>query len=43
MIWYLENVFYNACGRIISFMKNQFPEATEDGHPVIRMGFLAWW
>lgn len=39
MIWYLENVFYNACGRIISFLKNQFPDATEDARPVIRMGF----
>jgi phosphoenolpyruvate carboxylase len=39
MIWYLENVFYNACGKIISFMKNQFPEATDESRPVIRMGF----
>ncbi len=39
MIWYLENVFYNACGRIISFLKNQFPDATEETKPVIRMGF----
>jgi len=39
MIWYLENVFYNACGRIISLLKNQFPGATEEARPVIRMGF----
>jgi phosphoenolpyruvate carboxylase len=39
MIWYLENVFYNACGRIINFLKDQFPEATDEQRPVIRMGF----
>ncbi len=39
LIWYLENVFYNACGKIISFLKNQFPNGSEDGKPVIRMGF----
>ena len=38
LVWYLENVFYNACGRIISFLKNQFA-AGEGGKPVIRMGF----
>ena len=27
LIWYLENVFYQAAGRIISFMKDQFPDA----------------
>ena len=26
LIWYLENVFYAAAGRIISFFKNQFPD-----------------
>lgn len=39
LIWYLENVFYPAAGRIISFLKNQFPEAIDDDHPVINMGF----
>jgi len=39
LIWYLENVFYPAAGRIISFLKNQFPEAINDNHPVINMGF----
>jgi phosphoenolpyruvate carboxylase len=39
LIWYLENVFYNACGRIISFMKTQFGSSAEGRRPVIRMGF----
>ena len=39
LIWYLENVFYAASGRIITFLKNQFPDATNDNEPVIRMGF----
>ena len=30
LIWYLENVFYHACGRkIISSFKDQFPDAAE--------------
>jgi phosphoenolpyruvate carboxylase len=40
LIWYLENVFYPACGRIISQMRSQFAESMpENGHPVIQMGF----
>jgi phosphoenolpyruvate carboxylase len=39
LVWYLENVFYNACGRIISFLKNQFSAVGEGSKPVIRMGF----
>ena len=39
LIWYLENVFYAAAGRIISSLKNQFPEAISKNNPVIRMGF----
>src|SRR5215471_12613168 len=39
LIWYLENVFYAAAGRIISFMKSQFPEIIPDNNPVITMGF----
>lgn len=39
LIWYLENVFYNAAGRIISFLKEQFSEAVQPGNPVITMGF----
>ena len=39
LVWYLENVFYAAAGRIISFLKNQFPDAVDDTNPVISMGF----
>lgn len=39
LIWYLENVFYPAAGRIISALKNQFPDAVDKNNPVIRMGF----
>jgi phosphoenolpyruvate carboxylase len=39
LIWYLENVFYNAAGRIISFLKEQFPYVIKDDNPVITMGF----
>jgi phosphoenolpyruvate carboxylase len=39
LIWYLENVFYAAAGRIISGLKNQFPDAVNKNNPVIRMGF----
>jgi phosphoenolpyruvate carboxylase len=39
LVWYLENVFYQAAGRIISFLKNQFPDAIPDNNPIITMGF----
>jgi len=39
LIWYLENVFYVAAGKIISTLKNQFPEAVHDDNPIINMGF----
>jgi phosphoenolpyruvate carboxylase len=39
LIWYLENVFYPATGRIIASLKNQFPDAVSSDNPVIRMGF----
>jgi phosphoenolpyruvate carboxylase len=39
LIWYLENVFFAAAGRIISFLKNQFPDGVADNNPVIKMGF----
>jgi len=32
-------VFFSAAGRIISFLKNQFPDAVNDDNPVIKMGF----
>lgn len=39
LTWYLENVFYAAAGRIITFIKNQFPYAITETNPVITMGF----
>ncbi|MGZ5134301.1 MAG: phosphoenolpyruvate carboxylase, partial [Flavitalea sp.] len=39
LIWYLENVFYAAAGRIISYIRLQFPQAISDNNPVITMGF----
>jgi len=39
LIWYLENVFYVAAGRILSFLKNQFPQAVDEKNPIIHMGF----
>ncbi len=39
LIWYLEYVFYHACGRIISGLRDQFPHAMDKQNPVIKMGF----
>ncbi|WP_018630803.1 phosphoenolpyruvate carboxylase [Niabella aurantiaca] len=39
LIWYLENVFYPAAGRIVGALKNQFPQIETDKHALIKMGF----
>ncbi|HEY6902435.1 MAG TPA: phosphoenolpyruvate carboxylase, partial [Puia sp.] len=39
LIWYLENVFYHASGRIISALREQFPYVLSKENPVIKMGF----
>ncbi|MBL0133117.1 MAG: phosphoenolpyruvate carboxylase [Chitinophagaceae bacterium] len=39
LIWYLENVFYQAAGRIIGFFRTQFPDALNEKNPIINMGF----
>jgi len=39
LVWYLENIFYAAAGRIMSFLKNQFPNAIDPNNPIITMGF----
>lgn len=39
LVWYLENVFYPAAGRILSKLKAQFPDAVDTANPVLRMGF----
>src|SRR6201999_1003083 len=38
LIWYLENIFYAACGRIVTFLKAQFPDAIGENPPIV-MGF----
>ena len=39
LIWYLENVFFVAAGRIVSFVATQFPDAMSKNNPIIKMGF----
>ncbi len=39
LVWYLENVFYAAAGRIVNFLKTQFSEEINPANPVVRMGF----
>ncbi len=39
LVWYLENVFYHACGRIIGALHDQFPHALDKDNAVIKMGF----
>jgi hypothetical protein len=39
LIWFLENVFYEACGNIMVSLKNRFPEIVDTAKPILRMGF----
>lgn len=39
LIWFLENVFYQAAGNIFSYLRSQFPEAVDLHNSMIRMGF----
>jgi phosphoenolpyruvate carboxylase len=39
LIWYLENVFYNAVGKIISNLKSEFQHIDLAKNPIIKMGF----
>ncbi len=39
LIWYLENVFYQAAGRITSFLKTQFNNVQPASRSIINMGF----
>lgn len=39
LIWYLENVFYAAAGRIETFLKSQFRDEMNPANPIIHMGF----
>ncbi len=39
LLWYMENVFYPASGKIASSLKELFPHSVSEENPVIRMGF----
>lgn len=39
LIWFLENVFYAAAGRIMNDLKSQFPDAITEKNPILQMGF----
>ncbi len=39
LIWYLENVFYEAIGSIASDLKNSFPHEKPDLSNLVKMGF----
>jgi phosphoenolpyruvate carboxylase len=39
LLWFLENVFYDAAGNIMSILKNEFQESERVKHPLIQMGF----
>lgn len=39
LIWYLENVFYNAAGKIVGQLKSTFSEVDTSNHPILTMGF----
>ncbi len=39
LIWFLENVFYEATGQITNFLKSNFPDAMPAKNPVVKMGF----
>ncbi len=39
LIWFLEHVFYQAGGNILSYLKNEFPGSVDSSNPLIRMGF----
>ncbi|WP_121354553.1 phosphoenolpyruvate carboxylase [Flavisolibacter nicotianae] len=39
LVWYLENIFYNAVGKIISNLKSQFHNIDLEKNPIIKMGF----
>jgi phosphoenolpyruvate carboxylase len=39
LIWYLENVFYDAVGQIMTEFRNAFPELNLSENPIIKLGF----
>jgi len=39
LIWYLENVFYQAAGRIVAALKNEYSELDLSRNAIIKLGF----
>ena len=39
LVWYLENIFYHATGRIIAGLKNAYSNSLCSENPIIKMGF----
>jgi len=39
LVWYLENIFYHAAGKIVTSLKSRFNDAVNTENPIIRMGF----
>lgn len=39
LLWYLENVFYPAAGKIMMILKNDYASIADIKHPLIQMGF----
>lgn len=39
LIWFLENVFYSACGKIVTSLQDHFYDALRKNNPLIEMGF----
>ncbi|HNP23390.1 MAG TPA: phosphoenolpyruvate carboxylase [Panacibacter sp.] len=39
LLWFLENVFYPASGRILTNLKNAYADHIQRANPVIRLGF----
>ncbi len=39
LVWFLENIFYQAAGRTVTYLRSHFPEAVSTENGLIRMGF----
>ncbi len=39
LVWYMENVFYQAAGRIVTELKSNYPDIDLNENPIVKMGF----
>jgi len=39
LIWFLENIFYQSAGQILSYFRHHYAEALPSHNPLLRMGF----